>query len=76
MDCRRTGTPRERGRAHEEDAVTGLDRRIVRLERMVLPRGNEADPAWDAVLEALSTDELRALLAHVNGADVTGARAE
>lgn len=56
--------------------MRGLDRRIVRLERTVLPRGNEADRAWDAVLEALSTDELRAVLAHVNGAEVTGAPAE
>ena len=56
--------------------MRGLDRRVVRLERTVLPPGNEVDRAWDAVLTALSTDELRALLAHINGTNLAGVQAE
>ena len=56
--------------------MRGLHRRVVLLERAVLPRGDATDRAWDAVLEALSTDELRALLAHVNGTNLTDVQAE
>jgi len=53
-----------------------LDRRVVLLERAVLPRGDAADRAWDAVLTALSTDELRALLAYMEHEDPAGAHDE
>ena len=56
--------------------MRGLDRRVVLLERAVLPRGDATNQGWDAALAALSTDELRALLAHVNGTDLTGVQAE
>ena len=56
--------------------MRGLDRRVVLLERTLLPRGDAADRAWDAVLTARSTDELRALLASIQGTDLTGVQAE
>ena len=56
--------------------MRGLDRRVLLLERAVLLRGDEVDRAWDAVLDALSTDELRAVLVYIDHKDSTGARAE
>ena len=56
--------------------MRGQDRCVVRLERAILPPSSEVDRAWDAVLAALSTDELRALLAHINSTDLTRVQAE
>ncbi len=56
--------------------MRGLDRRVVLLERTVMPRRDDVEREWDAALNGMTTDELRAVLAAVRGETPTGAWAE